>query len=64
MLGTSRVLLWKGTSVGQIVKAARSVSWMNPSTPCFEVEVEGGEACNVVLARVIAKDQPWIWSRV
>ena len=67
MIGTTHVKLFKGTTVGNIIRATRSVTWLDTAGPLIhEVEVEGGEILQVVLnpnQDPIAATQ-WVWDRV
>ena len=67
MIGTSHVRLFKGTAVGNIVHATRSVTWHDTSIPpTYEVEVEGGEVIQVILSpsRNTIGALSWVWDRL
>lgn len=62
--GGYMVTLFKGSAIGYVIKASRSMIWADPVSPQFEVELEGGGISNVHLKRAVAQGAPWIWDRV
>lgn len=66
MLGPSRIVLWKGTSVAQIIKSPKMMLQRTNHVATeflFSVEVEGGEIITVTMSSA-STAQNWIWNRV